>query len=361
MKKFSFFLLILVLTRVGTTYAAPNDGTTLDFQNFFLGNSANPNVNVNQVLALLVGPEGQPGPAGVAGRDGFVGMNGQDGKDGLPGAPGPVGPQGADGPAGASVVAVVLNVGDPDCANGGSKFISGDGSTAFACNGAAGATGAPGATGAQGPQGLQGLQGEPGEGVVVDTSAPGLALVAANCESGGKAFRDGEGNLTYLCNGTGGTGGGGFSAGINGLVGCSEIVEFSVIHHFDNSVKEFLLDGFKLKGLNIACLNIGNFASLNFSIQDSGVENYSQPRYLSGDSISCSNEITSTIRNAALAAKNDSDELDFIFGDVSNPGAGELELNPTCTIERTGETILLSQISSRDLGDTVAFQFTPIP
>ena len=34
MKKFSFFLLILLLTRVGTTYAAPNNGTTLDFQNF---------------------------------------------------------------------------------------------------------------------------------------------------------------------------------------------------------------------------------------------------------------------------------------------------------------------------------------
>ena len=50
MKKFSFFLLILLLTRVGTSYAAPNDGTTLDFQNFFLGDSANPNVNVNQVL-----------------------------------------------------------------------------------------------------------------------------------------------------------------------------------------------------------------------------------------------------------------------------------------------------------------------
>ena len=211
MKKFSFFLLILLLTRVGTSYAAPNDGTTLDFQNFFLGSSTKANVNVNQVLALLVGPEGEPGAAGVAGRDGFVGMNGQDGKDGLPGAPGPVGPQGADGPAGESVVAVVLNVGDPDCANGGSKFISGDGSTAFACNGATGATGA---TGAQGPQGLQG---EPGEGVVIDTTAPGLALVAANCESGGRAFRDGDGNLTYLCNGTGGTGGGGFSAGINGL------------------------------------------------------------------------------------------------------------------------------------------------
>ena len=281
-------------------------------------------------------------------------MNGQDGKDGLPGAPGPVGPQGADGPAGESVVAVVLNVGDPDCANGGSKFISGDGSTAFACNGATGATGA---TGAQGPQGLQG---EPGEGVVIDTTAPGLALVAANCESGGRAFRDGDGNLTYLCNGTGGTGGGGFSAGINGLAGCSEVVEFSVIHHFDNSAKEFLLDGFKLKGLNIACLNVGNYAGLNFSIQESGAVNYSQPRYLSGDSISCSNIITDEIRNAALAAKSDSDELDFIFGDV-NLLSSQIEINPTCTIERTSATILLSQISSRDLGDAVAFQFTPAP
>ena len=348
MKKFSFFLLILLLTRVGTTYAAPNNGTTLDFQNFFLGSSAKPNVNVNQVLALLVGPEGKPGPAGVAGRDGFVGMNGQDGKDGLPGAPGPVGPQGAEGPAGASVIAVVLNTGDSNCANGGSKFISGDGTNTFACNGASGAPGA------------QGLPGEPGKSVVVDTSAAGVALVEANCENGGKALKDGNGTLTYVCNGTGGTGSGGFSAGINGLAGCSEVVEFSIIHHYSNSVKEFLLDGFKLKGLNVACLNTGNFAGLNFSIQNSGAVFYSSATYESGDSISCSNEITSILHDAAISAKNGSDEIDFIFGDV-NLLAGQIKINPTCTIARNSATISLSQISSRDLGDSVAFEFTPVP
>ena len=39
MKKFSFFLIVLLLTRVGTTYAAPDTTKGLDIQNFFLGSS----------------------------------------------------------------------------------------------------------------------------------------------------------------------------------------------------------------------------------------------------------------------------------------------------------------------------------
>jgi len=381
MKKFSFFLLILLLTRVGTSYAAPNDGTTLDFQNFFLGSSANPNVNVNQVLALLVGPEGQPGPAGVAGRDGFVGMNGQDGKEGLPGAPGPVGPQGADGPAGESVVAVVLNVGDPDCANGGSKFISGDGSTAFACNGVAGATGAtgaPGAPGAQGPQGLQGLQGEPGEGVVVDTSPDGLALVATECESGGRAFRDGNGILTAVCNGTGGTGGS-LSQGQISVSSCDDDADLTPIYEYkkyDGNKREFILEGFKLSNLDFKCLGSGYKAELRFNIQDPASNSDTSPpnllgaEYAKGDDFICRFTINSGANNRAVELiKNskgdaytpvDADEVDLIFKlQESANETNQVPVKPGCSKNTvTIPDIFEFLISSRDLGNQVSVQFT---
>jgi hypothetical protein len=164
MKFFKVLVLILVLTRVGVAYA--DSDSPLTIRNFFLGSSPQGELNVNQVLALLIGPEGKPGPAGIAGRDGFVGMNGLDGKDGIPGAPGPVGPQGArgeqglrgeiglQGPAGPSGVAgpagtngslilvSIVESGTAECNGvGGTKFTS-SGVTTFACNGSGG-SGAP--------------------------------------------------------------------------------------------------------------------------------------------------------------------------------------------------------------------------
>jgi len=91
----TLFLAILILSRVGIAYGA--DAAPNGLQNFFLGTSNANSANINQVLALLVGPAGPPGAAGVAGRDGFSGLNGVDG---LPGAPGPVGQAGPQGVAG---------------------------------------------------------------------------------------------------------------------------------------------------------------------------------------------------------------------------------------------------------------------
>ncbi len=146
--------MILMFAKMGVAYADPKEPLTI--RSFFLGSSPSADTNLNQVLALLVGPQGKPGAAGVAGRDGFVGMNGQDGKDGIPGAPGPVGPQGrpgvsgvdgARGPAGpagppgasgTTVLAVVVASGTSECSgNGGTKFITA-GATTYACNGVAG-------------------------------------------------------------------------------------------------------------------------------------------------------------------------------------------------------------------------------
>lgn len=171
MKKIAFILIVLTLSRVAVAYAvtpspSPSATRAANSNNYFFGNSTQSNSNLNQVLALLVGPKGDVGPAGVAGKDGFVGLNGQDGKDGLPGAPGAVGPAGPAGPAGKDgkdglngvngaaggtggggngnlgLFAVIpISAGDLTGCNGlgGTKIIAVDGTPNFVCNGAVGA------------------------------------------------------------------------------------------------------------------------------------------------------------------------------------------------------------------------------
>ena len=165
MKKIFMILVIISLTRVGVAYAADNAAGSQ--QNYFFGKTSQSSANLNQVLALLVGPKGDPGPAGVAGRDGFIGMNGKDGKDGLPGAPGPVGPAGGAGAAGAGIAIAQFTGTQGGCTNGGTKFIAGDGTTTYACNGTNGGGGGSGGSIGYGA-------GEVSVGSCTDTATVGL-------------------------------------------------------------------------------------------------------------------------------------------------------------------------------------------
>jgi hypothetical protein len=98
MKRFITLLLVLSLFKIGSAYAATPTNTNENSRIIF-GTTKSKNANVNQVLALLVGPQGRVGPVGLAGPRGFQGINGQDG---LPGAPGPAGAAGPAGPSGSS-------------------------------------------------------------------------------------------------------------------------------------------------------------------------------------------------------------------------------------------------------------------
>lgn len=147
MKKFAVVLLVLSLTRIGVAYADTNN--TANSQNYFFGVKSAA-ANLNQVLALLVGPKGDPGPAGVAGKDGLIGMNGKDGKDGkdgLNGAPGAVGQPGA---AGAGVISVAFTGVEGTCTAGGVKFTDAAGAVTYACNGRNGSNGTDGTNGSGG-------------------------------------------------------------------------------------------------------------------------------------------------------------------------------------------------------------------
>jgi hypothetical protein len=98
MKRFITLLLVLSLFKIGSAYAA-TPANTNDNSRIIFGTTKAKTANVNQVLALLVGPQGRIGPVGLTGPRGFQGINGQDG---LPGAPGPAGATGATGATGAS-------------------------------------------------------------------------------------------------------------------------------------------------------------------------------------------------------------------------------------------------------------------
>ena len=153
MKKFAVILLVLSLTRVGVAYADSTNSS--NSQNYFFGTKSAA-ANLNQVLALLVGPKGDPGPAGVAGKDGLIGMNGKDGKDGKDGLNGAPGVAGIDGKDGVSVLSVAFTGVQGTCVSGGVKLTAADGTISYICNGRNGADGATGATGATGPAGTGG-------------------------------------------------------------------------------------------------------------------------------------------------------------------------------------------------------------
>jgi hypothetical protein len=98
MKKLVFFSLFLIFTRIGMSLgfsAAP-----VGIGNFFLGAPSITESNLNQVLGLLVGADGQPGPAGVSGANGINGINGLPGVPGLSGSQGLPGAQGVKGDPG---------------------------------------------------------------------------------------------------------------------------------------------------------------------------------------------------------------------------------------------------------------------
>ena len=342
MKKAIFFLLVLTLARVGTAFAGTNNDATI--QDFFLGNSSTGGSNLNQVLALLVGPQGAPGVAGVAGADGFVGMNGLDGADGLPGAPGPVGPQGpagVAGPAGASISVVPFSGAAGNCVAGGTKFIAEDGSTSFACNGV-GTTGATGPAGANGTSGTNGTNGTNGLDGTNGTNGTN-GVDGTNGTNG----VDGT-NGTNGVDGTNGTGsnGTGFGAGTLPIRTCDDAVNLNFTHQFNG--REFLLTGLTIANLNGNCNSQTLHVFLN--IRTTGDLNLTG-HYVAGDVIDCEFLIHDLVAGDGNARKlkdiGDVNDANLLLGSCQNKGANGAQ-DPV--------SIAFNQIGARDLDTTFGFQ-----
>ena len=308
MKRFTTITLILILTHFGYAYADANSPLTI--RNFFLGSTPSKNLNVNQVLALLVGPQGKPGPAGIAGRDGFIGMNGLDGKDGIPGAPGPVGPQGPQGPQGPS-----------------------------------GMNGASGLQGPQGPQGPSGINGTNGSMILISVIETGTS----DCNGmGGTRFTT-NGISTFACNGNGGSGSGfSFGQGKVQLGVCDR--DSSVGFEFPTrwNGEDFFLDRITISDVDGRCID--QTLKVYFKIKSSGSLAQPLAGYDFGDLITCSKTLS-----------------DAEPGLVSSPRAStsnSFKIASTTVCSHTNSSgamlpsLILGTIGTRDLADTVGFEIS---
>jgi hypothetical protein len=331
MKRITFFLLILMISRIGTSYAAPNTNTS-PVQNFFVGGAKTDRVNINQVLSLIVGPQGKPGPAG---RPGVAG------KDGKPGAAGPAGPAGAQGPAGPA--------------------------------GAQGPAGPAGA-GSAGPAGPAGAS-------VITTSIPSGADACGG--RGGASFTVG-GQTSYACNGGGGGGGPSLETGQGNVevVGCSTSenpVKVVLIHYFDNSRKEFFLDGIVFQQLSPNCIVSSNEMVMTLQIQDDDLFYADQDQYIPGDIIECNHSFATAgltgnqrdLPSIDLNVFNESNARANLRLGGDNLGVNDVRIPFDCRItERNGNllnnsiSIVMDEnnrsvISSRDVYGAISFEFSP--
>jgi hypothetical protein len=302
LKRGFIFAMLFALTGLGATFAA---GTNNDnIQNFFLGNAPATSGDLNQVLALLVGPQGPPGPAGVTGKDGFVGLNGQDGKDGIDGAPGVAGvagAAGAQGPAGTSVAVIALPVGDANCPIGGSKLVDASGVETFICNGRPGQPGATGATGATGAAGAPGTGGG----------------------GGGNGTRFGVGSL--------------------GIGACDDSVEVELKHLFAGG--QFTMNQVVISGLADACdtytLKVWLTVRSTGALYGPGSVTGANLAYNAGDEIRCEK----VIANASWTG-------------TANNRTVSIDATHTCLNITAVRTVAprLNSLSARDLADYVGFE-----
>jgi hypothetical protein len=311
LKRGFIFAMLFALTGVGATFAAGTDNDNI--QNFFLGNAPATSGDLNQVLALLVGPQGPPGPAGVAGKDGFVGLNGQDGRDGIDGAPGitgAAGAAGAQGPAGApgaSVAVVALQVGDVNCPIGGSKLVDASGAETFICNGRPGLPGAAGATGATGATGAAGADGAPGSG--------------------------GSGNGTR------------YGVGSLGIGACDDAVEVELKHLFAGG--QFTMNQVLISGIANACAVAAPAAPYKLkvwlTIRATGAlfGSGAGTAFIGGDEIRCEKDITTAAWSGGSNAR------------VMSIDASHSCVNMTAN---RGVAPTLNSMSARDLADYVGFE-----
>lgn len=317
MKKIIAILLILTFTKMGVSYADTTEPLTI--RNFFLGSSPSADANLNQVLALLVGPQGVPGPAGVAGRDGFIGMNGQDGRDGLDGAPGIVGPQGIPG-----------------------------------LQGAPGATGPQGPQGARGPAGINGTSGASGSNGT-STLAIVVAVGTSECSGrGGTKFVTAE-STTFACNGAAGTGSGGtggttftFGQGRVEIGTCDSDATVGFTFPTRWSGTDFFLNQVTVTGVDGRC--IGADLKIYFQIKSTGPIYVPASNYELGDNLICIHPLTAS--EPGLAAN------------PTSLTANVFSVLATTTCTRTSAAgvarpnTLLGDIGTRDLSDWVGFEIT---
>ena len=319
MKKLAFLLIFLSVTRIGVAYAQESVANING--SFFFGTSSNSAGDVvNGVLALLIGPEGQPGLLGPAGQSAYDVAR-------------------ANGFTGTEAQWLVSLTGS----NGDSAY-----DIAVKEGGFVGTkeqwlqtlVGTPGASGGAGAAGVAGA------GVTVASEAAG-----ANCSNGGYRITSVTG-VAYVCNGSNGTGGGsgggsiGYGAGEVSIGACTDTATVGVAAQFNGS--DFVMENLTVSGLTNNCA--GKTFNFYYAIDSNTATVLKNPAgvYTHGDRIKCTLEYPATTATKVPAVG--------VWGTTPNPQLTITSANSVCRVVGGSTDFDIDKISTADYTNKIAFE-----
>ena len=320
MKKLAFLLIFLSVTRIGVAYAEESVAT-INGSFFFGTSSSSAGDVVNGVLALLIGPEGQPGLLGPAGQsaydiareNGFTGTQAQ------------------------WLVSLTGSNGDSayDIAVKEGGFVGTKEEWLRTL------VGEPGATGGTGAGGVAGT------GVTVTDEAAG-----ANCPNGGYRLTSATG-IAYVCNGSNGTGGGGsgggsigYGAGEVSIGACTDTATVGVAAQFNGS--DFVMENLTVSGLTNNCA--GKTFNFYYAIDTNTAVALKNPAgvYTHGDRIKCTLDYPATTATKVPAVG--------LWGIAPNPQLTITSANSVCRVVGGSTDFDIDKISTADYTNKIAFE-----
>jgi hypothetical protein len=315
MKKLAFLLIFLSVTRIGVAYAEESVGNITG--SYFFGTSTSGAADVvNGVLALLIGPQGEPGLLGPAGKSAFevAKQNGFTGTE-------------------SEWVA---------------SLVGSDGKSAFEVARANGFNGTESEwiKSLFGPPGPAGAGGVAGTGVTVVTEASG-----ANCTNGGYRLTSAAG-VSYVCNGSNGTGGGsgggsvGYGVGEVSIGACTDTATVGVAAQFNGA--DFVMENLTVSGLNNSCA--GKTFNFYYAIDSNTATVLKNPAgvYTHGSRIKCTLDYPATTATKVPAVG--------VWGTAPNPQLTITSANSVCRVVGGATDFDIDKISTADYTNKIAFE-----
>jgi hypothetical protein len=313
MKKLAILLIFLSLTRIGVAYAA--DDTVSNIRgSYFFGTSSREGADVvNSVLALLIGPEGQPGLLGPEGKSAYD----------LAKAAGFPGTQAEwlvslTGKNGDSAYDIAVETGFKGTKEEWLRTL----------------IGTPGGTGAA------------GAGVTVTNEPSG-----ANCTNGGTKITGATGFL-YVCNGTNGTGGGGGTTsdgkGLLTVGACTDTATVGVKSQFTGT--DFVMNNLTVSGLQSGC--VGKTLNFYYTIDSNTSTVLKNPAgvYTHGNVIKCTLEYPATTATKVPASNT------WGAGTTNDPQLTITSANSVCRVVGGSTDFDIDKISTADYTNIIAIE-----
>jgi hypothetical protein len=315
MKKLAFLLIFLSVTRIGVAYAEESVGNITG--SYFFGTSSSDAADVvNGVLALLIGPQGEPGLLGPAGKSAFevAKQNGFTGTE-------------------SEWVA---------------SLVGSDGKSAFEVARSNGFTGTE-------SEWIRSLFGPPGPSGAAGVAGTGVTVVAepsgANCTNGGYRLTSSTG-VSYVCNGSNGTGGGsgggsvGYGVGEVSIGACTDTATVGVAAQFNGA--DFVMENLTVSGLNNSCA--GKTFNFYFAIDSNTATALKNPAgvYTHGSRIKCTLDYPATTPTKVPATG--------VWGTAPNPQLTITSANSVCRVVGGATDFDIDKISTADYTNKIAFE-----